>query len=201
MPALLGGHPALEFCNTWAGWRTPPQPAPDTAPPPERDWLGDFDRLAVWAGHVGLLPPDTVRQLRDEGHRKPAEAARALTDARRLRSALYDVLLDPADADALAQVAGYARRAAAGAALETGPGGIARWTLPAETGVDLPVLAAARAGAELLCAPERTRIRACPGETCGWLFLDPRGRRRWCSMAVCGNRAKVRAYADRRRPD
>jgi predicted RNA-binding Zn ribbon-like protein len=30
-----------------------------------------------------------------------------------------------------------------------------------------------------------------PGVDCGSLFLDPRGRRRWCDMAACGNRATV----------
>ncbi|MGW5195753.1 CGNR zinc finger domain-containing protein, partial [Kribbella sp. NPDC004138] len=42
---------------------------------------------------------------------------------------------------------------------------------------------------------DRAHVRTCP--SCGWLFLDPRGRRRWCSMATCGNRAKVRAHAAR----
>ncbi|MEV0732486.1 CGNR zinc finger domain-containing protein [Polymorphospora sp. NPDC050346] len=207
MPVLLGGHPALDFCNTWAGWDTPPTPdqppTPDAPPTPDRpdqDWLGDFDRLAVWAGHAGLLSPDTVRRLRDAGHLDPAGARQAVDDARRLRSALHDVLLDPTDEAAFRHVAAQARRAAGHAVLENGPDGVARWTLPADTGPALPVLAAARAGADLLSTPERTRIRACPGEMCGWLFLDPRGRRRWCSMAACGNRAKVRAYASRHRP-
>ncbi|HEX9231378.1 MAG TPA: CGNR zinc finger domain-containing protein [Jatrophihabitantaceae bacterium] len=31
------------------------------------------------------------------------------------------------------------------------------------------------------------------------MFLDPSGRRRWCEMSVCGNRAKVRRYAQRHR--
>ncbi|MGE5829869.1 MAG: CGNR zinc finger domain-containing protein [Micromonosporaceae bacterium] len=43
-------------------------------------------------------------------------------------------------------------------------------------------------------------MSACPGEICGWLFADPRGRRRWCSMAWCGNRAKARRYARRHAP-
>jgi len=45
----------------------------------------------------------------------------------------------------------------------------------------------------------RSDIRACGDEECGWLFLDPSGRRRWCEMSVCGNRAKVRRYAQRHR--
>ncbi|GII76434.1 hypothetical protein Sru01_14160 [Sphaerisporangium rufum] len=44
------------------------------------------------------------------------------------------------------------------------------------------------------------RLKQCPNHECGWVFWDAtRSRtRRWCSMRVCGNRAKVRAYATRR---
>jgi predicted RNA-binding Zn ribbon-like protein len=44
------------------------------------------------------------------------------------------------------------------------------------------------------------RLKACPEESCGWVFYD-RSRNRsstWCSMAVCGNRAKARAFRERR---
>lgn len=44
------------------------------------------------------------------------------------------------------------------------------------------------------------RLKACPDDGCGWAFYD-RSRNRsstWCSMAVCGNRAKARAFRERR---
>jgi predicted RNA-binding Zn ribbon-like protein len=45
------------------------------------------------------------------------------------------------------------------------------------------------------------RLKACPGHHCGWLFYD--GSRnnsgRWCSMSVCGGRAKARAHYQRQR--
>jgi len=45
-------------------------------------------------------------------------------------------------------------------------------------------------------------IRECPGEDCGYLFRDTsRGRRRWCSMKTCGNRAKVQRFRDRQKHD
>jgi predicted RNA-binding Zn ribbon-like protein len=66
-------------------------------------------------------------------------------------------------------------------------------------GVALPLLAVARAAEDLLTSPARAEVRACPGDDCGWLFVDPRGLRRWCDMAWCGNRAKVRAHAARAR--
>jgi predicted RNA-binding Zn ribbon-like protein len=45
------------------------------------------------------------------------------------------------------------------------------------------------------------RLKACPDDHCGWVFYD-RSRNRsstWCSMAVCGNRAKARAFRERAR--
>ena len=44
------------------------------------------------------------------------------------------------------------------------------------------------------------RLKACRSHLCKWLFYD-RSRNRsavWCSMAVCGNRTKTRAYRARR---
>jgi predicted RNA-binding Zn ribbon-like protein len=43
------------------------------------------------------------------------------------------------------------------------------------------------------------RLKVCPDDDCAWAFYDEsRNRsRRWCSMNVCGNRHKVRAYRDR----
>ncbi|MET9593748.1 CGNR zinc finger domain-containing protein [Streptomyces sp. NPDC006516] len=44
------------------------------------------------------------------------------------------------------------------------------------------------------------RLKACEAEDCRWAYYDrsPAGRRRWCSMSVCGARAKMRAYRARR---
>uniref|UniRef100_UPI0011B05F6F CGNR zinc finger domain-containing protein n=1 Tax=Streptomyces sp. FM008 TaxID=1983802 RepID=UPI0011B05F6F len=44
------------------------------------------------------------------------------------------------------------------------------------------------------------RLKACEDETCRWAYYDrsPAGRGRWCSMEVCGARAKMRAYRARR---
>ncbi len=45
------------------------------------------------------------------------------------------------------------------------------------------------------------RLKACPGEDCGWAFYDHSRNQsgRWCSMAVCGGRAKARAHYHRHR--
>lgn len=48
---------------------------------------------------------------------------------------------------------------------------------------------------------EWRRVRLCPAADCAWGFWDSsaKGARRWCKMGVCGNRAKVRAFAERRK--
>src|SRR5437773_473410 len=43
------------------------------------------------------------------------------------------------------------------------------------------------------------RIRICANDTCRWIFYDESraGRRRWCDMASCGNRAKAARHRAR----
>lgn len=59
----------------------------------------------------------------------------------------------------------------------------------------------ARAGVELLGGPLAQRIKKCAGEGCALLFVDTSrsGERRWCSMAGCGNKAKVSEFRQRLR--
>jgi predicted RNA-binding Zn ribbon-like protein len=53
----------------------------------------------------------------------------------------------------------------------------------------------------LFATVDSVRIKECSQPRCGMIFLDSsRGnRRRWCSMATCGNRAKVKRFDDRAR--
>ena len=49
---------------------------------------------------------------------------------------------------------------------------------------------------------ELEMVEECPGDDCGYLFRDTsHGRRRWCSMRSCGNRAKVQRFRDRQREE
>ncbi|MDY7103018.1 MAG: CGNR zinc finger domain-containing protein [Actinomycetota bacterium] len=56
--------------------------------------------------------------------------------------------------------------------------------------------ALARDAIELFTGPQVGRLRRCDADDCNLLFVDTSrpGRRRWCAMARCGNRAKVRAH-------
>lgn len=44
------------------------------------------------------------------------------------------------------------------------------------------------------------RLKVCEAADCRWAYYDrsPAGRRRWCSMSVCGARAKMRTYRAKR---
>jgi predicted RNA-binding Zn ribbon-like protein len=57
----------------------------------------------------------------------------------------------------------------------------------------------ARDAIDLFGGPLAHRIRVCAAENCGLLLVDTSkpGRRRWCSMEVCGNRAKIRTHRSR----
>lgn len=46
-----------------------------------------------------------------------------------------------------------------------------------------------------------SRLKACPGEHCGWAFYDHSRNQasNWCAMSVCGSRAKAREYRRRKR--
>lgn len=184
LPVALAGDPALDFCNTRAGW--------GEAEP--REYLTSYDHLATWAREAGLVEAPVAARLRRRAEREPTKARRTLERALALRESLYATCTDPSDA-AWDVVAGEAHRAASAALLVRGEG----WVIPERVGVDLPTLAVARAAGALLDSTNLKNVGSCPGHDCGWLFLDPRGRRRWCTMAVCGNREKARRHAQRSR--
>ncbi|MFJ4337523.1 CGNR zinc finger domain-containing protein [Streptomyces sp. NPDC088915] len=146
-----------------------------------RDLLTDVEGLAVWLAANGL-----------EG-RFAADAAtlRHTLTARDALAALVDRPGDPAATARVDTVLGRGRIRATLTA--EGPGEEAEFADPAWG----PAWTAARDYLDLLrTAPDR--IRACAHEACILHFFDTsrNGTRRWCSMAVCGNRAKAsRHYA------
>jgi predicted RNA-binding Zn ribbon-like protein len=69
-----------------------------------------------------------------------------------------------------------------------------RWRSP-----DALLFPIAKAMARLVCEEDFQQVKACEGHRCTLMFVDrTRGRaRRWCSMSVCGNRAKQAAHRER----
>lgn len=185
IPVSVGGHPALDFCNTRAGWGR-------AAP---KEYLHTHAHLSVWARENGLVATESMAALTRAARADATTATEVVTRAVSLRSALYGVLVGPASTAHWAAVNHEIHLATT--ALVLTPTRPASWLIADQSRVDLPLLAVAWSAANLLTSPAGAKVGACPGEGCGWLFTDPRGRRRWCSMAWCGNRSKVRRHAER----
>jgi len=66
-----------------------------------------------------------------------------------------------------------------------------------ESGLEWLLAATARSAAEIVAEGENARVRVCANPDCGLFFYDGSRtkRRRWCAMAVCGNRHKVASFA------
>ncbi|MEU5435193.1 CGNR zinc finger domain-containing protein [Streptomyces sp. NPDC020719] len=125
-------------------------------------------------------------------------SAAELADARELRESLRAVCLvhgghPPVPATPLDRLL-----AAAPLVVTVDPDGSAALR-PVDPGSLVARVAAAIAAA----AADGTwpRLKACEAADCHWAYYDrsPAGRSRWCSMAVCGSRAKMRAYRAARR--
>jgi predicted RNA-binding Zn ribbon-like protein len=71
-----------------------------------------------------------------------------------------------------------------------------------EGGLDWLLAAVARSAAEIIAEDSHAHLRMCANPACGLLFWDNSRthRRRWCSMAVCGNRHKVARFVRRHTP-
>ena len=68
-----------------------------------------------------------------------------------------------------------------------------------EGGLDWLLAAVARSAAEIVAEGPNAPVRACANPSCPFFFYDTSRtkKRRWCSMARCGNRHKVAAFSRR----
>jgi predicted RNA-binding Zn ribbon-like protein len=184
LPERVSGHPALELNNTVGGW--------GYAEP--REYLVDYGALIVLARDVDLVSPADAFALLTATQQSPGQARAALREARRLRSALHAAMVG-GSGEAAAQLHAFVARAVRVSRYVGDEASALR--LDGGSGLRMPVHRFALSLATLLERYPRPAIRSCADAACGWLFLDPSGRRRWCEMAVCGNRAKARRYAER----
>lgn len=187
----LGGRPALDLVNTLRErWRR------------RVETLVDGRDLARWLVAAGLLDAEPA----------VAPAAALLDDARALREAIDACLQaaldrEPVPAPAVAVIDGWLARGATRPRLALGATGApALGPAPAAAGGQDPVAGALAAialdAAQMLGVPAQARrIRVCASSSCSARFYDrsPAGRRRWCSMSLCGNQAKARRHRARHR--
>lgn len=187
-----GGDLALDFLNTVAL----PQSGRD-------DLLGAPATLVDWLVASALGTETEIVALRSS----PPDARLLLADALRLREAVGGIVqaranLVQAPALAVLELNRVLSTSTRGIRL-TGNAGRYRLADVTRSSGFLGLLApVAEAAARLLVDADPARLRRCAAEGCSLWFLDTSrgGRRRWCSMARCGNRAKVAAHYRRYRP-
>ena len=191
---LVGNHLAVDFANTVV--------AAD----------GNGDALRSWADVVdflvasGQLAPGRAEAIRGLAETDPAVTARGFQAAVELRDGVRRVVEALAERRAVepewVEPINRALEVTEGhdALVPAGDG----WRLgfvPRKQRLEWLLAAVARSAAELVEQGPAAPLRKCAGARCVLYFYDTSGtrRRRWCSMAICGNRSKVAAFAGRHR--
>jgi predicted RNA-binding Zn ribbon-like protein len=191
---LLGGALCLNFTNT-KNWR-----ADDKA----YDHFWGYSSFLSWTLQLGLLSPSAAERLAELAEQQETAARAALDKAARVREAVYAVFASSAGgadmpAQALDTINMTWREAMKHRRLvREGQKLVWKWD-EADGWLDSALWPVIESAAELLVSEKCDRVKCCGG--CGWLFLDTTrdGRRRWCDMKLCGNRAKARRYYERNR--
>lgn len=174
------------------------------------DWLDDGEGMLRWLQQAHLVPDEVLRTTRTRAI--PGEIDRLAAQARALREWFRAFVRDhkgrPLSEAALTELAplnellkrderyGEIVAAPSGESPVLALAQVRRWNSPES--LLLPI---AEAMARLVCDEDFSYVKACEGPTCTLLFADhTRGHaRRWCSMAICGNRAKQAAHRHRQK--
>ena len=196
-PFFIADHPALDFLNSvCAPWKD------------EIEWIENSDDLLNWLGKAGMIPAEIV------AHYKSEYSAEVLDDiaaqARGLREYFREFMLrhagQPLEDSALATLSRLNLLLATDHQYQQVELDQSESTLQLRRkrhwnkAEDL-LLPLVNTMADLICSADFTRIKNCEGPTCGLWFLDisKNHKRRWCTMDVCGNRAKVAAHRARQK--
>jgi predicted RNA-binding Zn ribbon-like protein len=194
---FVGDAPGLDFLNSVA---TPV----DTVV----DWIDDGEGLLGWLEQAQLVPADVLRSIRTRA--RPGELDRIAGQARQLREWLRGfvnahkgrrlVIQDPDELEPLNRVLERDARFSRIALRHDGrPASLELREMRSWRSPEALLLPIGETLARLVVTEDFSYVKACEGPACTLLFADhTRGRaRRWCSMAICGNRAKQAAHRQR----
>jgi predicted RNA-binding Zn ribbon-like protein len=179
---FLASDPSLDFLNT--EWPTASG---------KEDFFETDEDVFSWLRQAGLAS-DSVQEVRPTG--ALLRAARALRAVFRnlVESRKVGKVPDFSDLNAFLVAAQSHPQL-----VWTKSKSIALKTVRAADTAEQILAPVALKAAELFSTADFRRVRRCGEQTCVHWFLDTTrpGRRRWCSMATCGNRLKVKSYRER----
>ncbi|MBT2792765.1 CGNR zinc finger domain-containing protein [Paraburkholderia strydomiana] len=199
LPAIfVADAPGLDFLNSIA--------TPVDEPV---DWIADGEGLLSWLEQAQLVPAEVLAHMRSQT--APAELGEIAAKARGLREWFRSFVQkrkgrplaakDLSELEALNGVLQRDEQHGAIVADGSAPSGLAFTTQRRYSTPESLLMPIVETLAKLVCEQDFTYVKACEGPKCTLLFADhTRGHaRRWCSMAICGNRAKVAAHRARLR--
>src|SRR5690348_7291099 len=164
------------------------------------DALDGFESYVNWLGAARVLDSERAVAMLRRAQQQPTAASAALHEARRLRNVLRGLAEQGTGTDRRAEEAAISEinrvlgRSAGSRRVEPrSDGGFVRSFVTVGdvfAGLLVPVIESA---ADTLVQNGRGRVRKCANVRCGGGFYDAsrNGKRRWCEMATCGNRAKA----------
>jgi predicted RNA-binding Zn ribbon-like protein len=192
---LVAGHPVLDLVNT-LDWRFR-----ESGP---EELLNTYDDLLRFAAQSSLITPRQTQRLRTTAPQATKKILESTKDLREAASQLLYALMDDhaPPPDAIKKLNQHLQSATQNRTLHWTNSRFQLTWPEGETSPQLPLWLLAQSAAELLTADVAEKIRACANPECRWLFLDTSKNhsRRWCDMAVCGNRLKARRFKARQRP-
>lgn len=169
------------------------------------DRLTSAEDALDWIVEHGLVHEASVAMERERLADDPARAARVLADVRAIRDALREI----SDAVMDARVPTERAVRTVNAALRARPvdelkvvDGIVRLSHGhAEDPLAEALARLSEPIVEEIAEGRPDRLRVCANDTCRWVFFDSSrsGRRRWCDMTTCGNRAKAARHRARQK--
>ena len=190
---LIGGELCMDFTNTLYGHTDVPI----------HEYLLDYRDLVLWSRHAGILTAAEAHRLLRQAFLQAREAQAVFRRALVLRAAIYRIFAklarrrSPKAEDLAALHSAWIEALTHSELLESSSGFRLDWK--GEDALDRMLWPIVDSANKLLVSEEAQQVKRCNG--CDWLFVD-RSRnhlRRWCSMDVCGNRAKMRRRYARRK--
>ena len=174
------------------------------------DWIADGEGFLDWLAQAKFIPANVLKEIKARATRSELDhvAAQARELREWCRGFVRKHMGKPLKAGALAELDPLNRLLARDEMFsrierhQDGDGNrlelrkVRRWQ-----SVESLLLPVGERLAQFICEENFSDVKACEGASCTLLFADHTARRarRWCSMAICGNRAKQAAHRERLR--
>lgn len=168
-----------------------------------KDLLVGLEDLISWTAAAGLIPlAEADARLADwTKFEKPI-----IFDVIGLRTRIHDLMVDlcngqPVKNEHLAAINKLLRSKSGYSEIVRANGGFEKVLIADLTDPRQLLAAIAESVADLLAYGDLSLIRKCENPECVLYFYDTtkNHKRRWCSMSVCGNRAKAKAFYERKK--